>query len=157
MTTWRDRSPGANSGSGAQTLARGGALNLAGALVQQAALFAVLGLLATSLGAADLGRYSLLYGMLALLSLLGLAGFRAGMTRFVAIYLADNDPARLRGTVRLGMGVTVLGSSALAVGLALVAGYRRRVRSSRLGPSSRSRCSAGCPPSRRRASSGRAR
>jgi O-antigen/teichoic acid export membrane protein len=106
---------------GTQTLARGGALNLAGALVQQAALFAVLALLARSLGAADLGRYSLLYGMLSLLSLLGLAGFRAGMTRFVAIYLADDDPARLRGTVRLGMGVTVLGSSILSIGLALAA------------------------------------
>lgn len=113
------RRPG--MGRGSQTFARGGALNLAGALVQQGALFAVLAILATSLGAADLGRYSLLYGMLALLSLLGLAGFRAGMTRFVAIYLADDDPARLRGTVRLGMGITVVGSSALSVGLALAA------------------------------------
>lgn len=121
MTPSGDRPRPAGSGRGIQTFARGGALNLAGALVQQAALFAVLGLLAISLGAADLGRYSLLYGVLALLSLLGLAGFRAGMTRFVAIYLADDDPARLRGTVRLGMGVTVLGSSALAVGLALAA------------------------------------
>lgn len=121
MTSRGDRPSPAGGARRAQTFARGGALNLAGALVQQAALFVVLGLLATSLGAADLGRYSLLYGMLALLSLLGLAGFRAGMTRFVAIYLADDDPARLRGTVRLGMGVTVLGSSALAVGLALAA------------------------------------
>jgi O-antigen/teichoic acid export membrane protein len=110
-----------SSRRGPQTLARGGALNLAGALVQQTALFAVLGMLARSLGAADLGRYSLLYGMLSLLSLLGLAGFRAGMTRFVAIYLADDDPARLRGTVLLGMSVTVVGSSLLGVGLALAA------------------------------------
>ncbi|MGL5816919.1 MAG: oligosaccharide flippase family protein [Phycicoccus sp.] len=106
---------------GAQTLARGGALNLAGAVVQQGALFAVMALLATSLGAADVGRYSLLYGMLSLLSLLGLAGFRAGLTRFVAASLADDDPARLRGTVRLGIGVTVGASLLLAVGLALAA------------------------------------
>ncbi|MGL5866954.1 MAG: lipopolysaccharide biosynthesis protein [Dermatophilaceae bacterium] len=106
---------------GAQTLARGGAFNLAGAVVQQGALFAVMALLATSLGAADVGRYSLLYGMLSLLSLLGLAGFRAGLTRFVATSLADDDPARLRGTVRLGMGVTIGASLLLATGLALAA------------------------------------
>lgn len=113
----RHRAPG----RGAQTMARGGALNLVGALVQQGALFAVLAVLAVALGAADLGRYSLLYGMLSLLSLLGLAGFRAGLTRFVAIHLADGDAARLRGTVRLGMGVTVIGSLLLAGGLALAA------------------------------------
>ncbi|MGL4745260.1 MAG: flippase [Dermatophilaceae bacterium] len=107
--------------SGPQTLARGGALNLAGAVVQQGALFAVMALLATSLGAADVGRYSLLYAMLSLLSLLGLAGFRAGLTRFVATSLADDDPARVRGTVRLGIGVTVGASLVLAVGLALAA------------------------------------
>ncbi|MGL5909397.1 MAG: oligosaccharide flippase family protein, partial [Phycicoccus sp.] len=106
---------------GAQTLARGGALNLVGAAVQQGALFAVMALLATSLGAADVGRYSLLYGMLSLLSLLGLAGFRAGLTRFVATGLADDDPARVRGTVRLGIGVTVGASTVLALGLALAA------------------------------------
>lgn len=101
-------------------MARGGMLNLVGAVVQQASLFAVLAILATGLGAADVGRYSLLYGMLSLLSLLGLAGFRAGLTRFVAMYLADDDAARLRGTVLLGLGVTV-GASVL-LGTALVLG-----------------------------------
>ena len=40
--------------------------------------------------------------MLSLLGLLALSGFRAGLTRFVAVHLADDDPAAVRGTVRLG-------------------------------------------------------
>lgn len=110
--------PGRRRG-GPQSLGGGGALNIVGAIVQQGALFIVLALLANNLGAADLGRYSLLYGLLSLLSLLGLAGFRAGMTRFVAMYLADDDAARLRGTLRLGLSVTVGTSAILSVALFL--------------------------------------
>ena len=102
-------------------MARGGGLNLVGAIIQQSALFAIVTLLAHVLGKDDVGRYAECFALLSLLGLLALAGFRSGLTRFVAIHLADADVRRLRGTVRLGMGITAAGSLALAVALGLLA------------------------------------
>ena len=108
-------------------MARGGGLNLVGAIIQQSALFAIVTLLAHVLGKDDVGRYAECFALLSLLGLLALAGFRSGLTRFVAIHLADADVRRLRGTVRLGMGITAAGSLALAVALALLAPTIARV------------------------------
>jgi len=119
-------------------MARGGGLNLLGALLSQGALFLVMLLLARALGIDDVGRYAQSYALLALLSLLSLSGFRAGLTRFVAVHLADDDPASIRGTVRLGLlisgaGAVLIGgllfgfSKALAGGLhdpGLASGFR---------------------------------
>ena len=102
-------------------MARGGGLNLVGAVCNQAALFGVMAVLANVLGSADVGRYAECYALLSLLGLLSLAGFRSALTRFVAIHLADDDPAGLRGTVRLGLGVTVVGATVLGAGLAAAA------------------------------------
>jgi O-antigen/teichoic acid export membrane protein len=99
-------------------MARGGGLNLLGALCSQGALFLVMLLLARQLGTAEVGRYAQCYALLALLGLLSLSGFRAGLTRFVAVHLADDDPASIRGTVRLGLAISGLGAVVIAVGLA---------------------------------------
>jgi len=100
-------------------MARGGGLNLLGALCSQGALFLVMLLLARELGTAEVGRYAQCYALLALLGLLSLSGFRAGLTRFVAVHLADDDPASIRGTVRLGLAISGLGAVVIAVGLAV--------------------------------------
>lgn len=102
-------------------MARGGGLNLAGAILQQSALFVIITMLAHVLGKDDVGRYAECFALLSLLGLLALAGFRSGLTRFVAIHLADADVPRLRGTIRLGMGITIAGSVVLAAALALLA------------------------------------
>ena len=83
-------------------MARGGVLNLGGAVLSQVALFLVMLLLARVLGVRELGRYAQVYAVLSLLGLLSLSGFRAGLTRFVAVHLADDEPAALRGAIRLG-------------------------------------------------------
>lgn len=101
-------------------MGRGGSLNLVGALCYQLALFAVLTLLARD-GQVEVGRYTTCYALLSLLGLLSLAGFRAGMTRFVAMDLADGDAGRLRGTLRLGLGLTTLFSVVVGGLLALLA------------------------------------
>ncbi len=101
-------------------MGRGGSLNLVGALCYQLALFAVLTLLARD-GQVEVGRYTTCYALLSLLGLLSLAGFRAAMTRFVAMDLADGDAARLRGTLRLGLGLTTLFSVLVGGALALLA------------------------------------
>lgn len=100
-------------------MARGGGLNLIGAVLGQAALFGVVSILGNVLGEAAVGRYSVLYAMLTMLSLLSLAGFRAGLTRFVAMFLADGDAARVRGTIRLGLGVNIAASAVIGGLLAL--------------------------------------
>jgi O-antigen/teichoic acid export membrane protein/O-antigen ligase len=99
-------------------VARGSGLNLVGAICSQSALFLILAVLALRLGKADVGRYVECYAMLSLLGLLSLSGFRAALTRFVAVHLADRDPGRLRGTVRLGLSLTLAGST--TIGLVLV-------------------------------------
>lgn len=105
----------------ARRMARGGGLNLVGALCSQSALFIIMSLLAWRLGAGDVGRYALCYALLSLLGLLSLAGLRSALTRFTAMYLADNDAGRLRGTIRLGLGLNLIGSTVIGVGLALAA------------------------------------
>ncbi|BCJ63719.1 oligosaccharide flippase family protein [Polymorphospora rubra] len=102
-------------------IARGGSLNLVGALLSQGAVFLIMLLLARSLGMTEVGRYAQGYAMLSLLGLLSLSGFRAGLTRFVAVHLADDDPATIRGTIRLGLGISAVSSTVIAVGLAATA------------------------------------
>lgn len=102
-------------------LARGGVLNIVGALFSQASLLLITVMIARVLSTQDVGRYALCFAMVSLLGLLSLAGFRAALTRFVAMYVADSDAARIRGTVRLGMRISVVSSSLLGVALALLA------------------------------------
>ncbi|GGL07967.1 oligosaccharide flippase family protein [Mangrovihabitans endophyticus] len=102
-------------------VARGGGLNLAGAVLGQAAVFGVLLLLARWLDVRQVGRYAQAYATLSLLGLLALSGFRAGLTRFVAVHLADGDAAAVRGTVRLGLAISAGAAAVLGAGLAVAA------------------------------------
>lgn len=102
-------------------IARGGSLNLAGAILGQAAVFSILLLLARWFDIREVGRYAQCYAVLSLLGLLALSGFRAGVTRFVAVHLADDDPAAVRGTVRLALLVSGGAAALLGVLLAVAA------------------------------------
>src|SRR5438046_2785051 len=101
-------------------MARGGALNIAGQLCSQTSFFLITLLLARTLGRSDVGVYAQGFAFLVLLGLLSLSGFSAGLTRFVAVHLVDNDRAALRGTVRLGLGLSALGSVVLGAVLFLL-------------------------------------
>lgn len=98
-------------------MARGGGLNLAGAVFSQLALLVTSLLLARWLGRDDLGVYWQSYAVLSLLGLLSLGGFGAAATRFVAVHRAERDAGSLRGTVRLALGVTVTLAVVLAAAL----------------------------------------
>lgn len=111
----------AKKGRDREGMARGGGLNLIGAIVQQLSQLLIVFAVARLAGKEDVGRYALCFALISLLGLLSLAGFRAGLTRFVAMHLADGDSARLRGTVRLGLGITASGSLVIAVVLAAIA------------------------------------
>lgn len=100
-------------------MARGGGLNLIGAVISQVSLLAVTVVLVRQLGRADVGLYAQAFAFLVLLGLLSLSGFRAGLTRFVAVHLVDDDLGAVRGTVRIGVTVSTVG--ALGLGAALYA------------------------------------
>lgn len=102
-------------------LARGGGLNLAGAFFSQVVVFGITALLARGLGQVDLGLYTQAYAFLALLSLLSLSGFRNALTRFVAVFRADDDAGAMRGTIRLGLATTIVSSMAFGGALFLAA------------------------------------
>jgi O-antigen/teichoic acid export membrane protein len=109
-----------SAGRSVAHMARGSGLNLVGAVCNQSALFLIMTALALRLGGRDVGRYAECFALLSLLGLLSLAGFRSALTRFVAFHLADDDPGRLRGTVRLGLGSSVVGAMAIGMVLALL-------------------------------------
>ena len=88
-------------------MARGGGLNLVSAGFSHLAEFGLSLVLARLLGASDLGVYWQSFALLSLLGLLSLSGIGAALTRFVAVYRAERDPGGVRGTVRLGLSVTV--------------------------------------------------
>ncbi|QKE85799.1 oligosaccharide flippase family protein [Arthrobacter sp. NEB 688] len=113
---------GAGGGDDVRRMARGGGLNIVGAAFSQGSLFVIMLVLALGTSGADVGRYSMCYALLTILTLVALGGVRATMTRFVAMRLADADPGAVRGTIRLGMGVAVGGSIAVSLALALLAG-----------------------------------
>src|SRR6266498_2625495 len=96
---------------------RAGGLNLLGQVCSQVAMLVVTVLLARKLGREDVGRYAQASAILSLLGLVSLSGLRTGLTRFVAVHLAEGEAGALRGTVRLGIALTT-GAAAL-LGLAL--------------------------------------
>jgi capsular exopolysaccharide synthesis family protein len=98
-------------------LARGGGLNLVGAVCNQLAGLGITLLIARELGRAQLGRYAQAYALMALLGLLSLSGLRTGMLRFVAVHRAERDPGAVRGVVRLGIALTTGASLLLGIGL----------------------------------------
>ena len=102
-------------------LARGGGLNLVGSTGKHVALLGVTLLLAHQLGRADVGRYAQASAMLAVLETLSLSGVFAALRRFVAVNRADRDHGALRGTVRLGLGLSTASSAVLGAGLYLAA------------------------------------
>jgi len=107
-------------------LARGGALNLAGTVVNQACGFFILLVMAWKLGTRPVGLYSQAFAFLALLELLSMSGFRSGLTRYVAVHRADGDDASLRGTLRLGLGLSAASAAVLGLALYIAASWLAR-------------------------------
>jgi O-antigen/teichoic acid export membrane protein/Mrp family chromosome partitioning ATPase len=99
------------------SFARGGSLNLVGAVCNGAALFGVTMLLARRLGRVDVGVYAQAYAVLALLGSVSLAGLTTGLTRFVAVHLAERDQGAVRGTIRFGLTVTIMAAGLLSAAL----------------------------------------
>ncbi len=106
-------------------IARGGSLNLAGAAFNQVLRFGIVLLLARFLGEYQTGLYFQAFAILSLLGILASFGFTQSLTRFVALYRADEDGAAVRGVVRLALltaaGIATLMGAALFAGSSYVA------------------------------------
>ena len=103
-------------------IAQGSALNIGGQLCSQISFFLITLFMARTLGKSDVGDYAQGFAFLVLLGLLSLSGFRAGLTRFVAVHVAERDWGALRGTVRLGLGLSAGASVLLGAVLYAVSG-----------------------------------
>jgi len=114
----KDRAEGASQVRG---LARGGGLNLGGAVVSQVANVGITLLIARLLGRSALGTYAQAYAFLALLVPLSSFGLGVSVTRFVAIHLADGDHGAVRGTIRIGIAVATISAGVLGAALYLAA------------------------------------
>jgi len=129
--TGRARETAGQAGDGADLggsedigrMARGSGLNVVGAAFSQVSLLLIMLILAVNTSAGDVGRYSICYALMTILSLLALGGVRATLTRFVAMCLADGDAGAVRGTIRLGMSVAVVGSIVVSLSLAALSGW----------------------------------
>ncbi len=88
-------------------VARGGGLNLAGALINTLSVLVLFWFLDRNLGQTLTGVYIAAFALRRILQTIALGGMRSAMTRFVAIHLADDDDARLRGTIVVGVTISV--------------------------------------------------
>ncbi len=88
-------------------VARGGGLNLAGSLINTVSVLGLFWVLNKNLGQTLTGIYIQAFALRRILQTIALGGMRSAMTRFVAINLADDDDAALRGTIAVGIAVSV--------------------------------------------------
>ncbi|MBE7189593.1 flippase, partial [Jatrophihabitans endophyticus] len=121
MSEVRVRPASDGEGAALAAVARGGSLNIAGAVCSQAALFVITAVVARVLGQRALGEYALGFSLLTVVGLVVLLGFQSSLTRFVSIHLADDDAAALRGSVRTGLGLSMGFSVVVAAVLAVAA------------------------------------
>ena len=101
-------------------IARGGGLNVLGSAFNQLLRFAITYVLARVLGISQAGLYFQAYAILSLLGILASFGFTQSLTRFVALYRAEEDGAAVRGVVRLAL--VIAAGTATLLGAALFAG-----------------------------------
>ena len=98
-----------------RTVAKGGAVQLAGQISQRGLSF-VFGLIVVRvLGTAPYGIYRTVTQGLAVLAQVGLAGFNYGAMRFISRARAESDPGGVRGAARVAIVATIVISAAVAL------------------------------------------
>lgn len=102
-------------------MAGGAGLNFVGAAFRQVAVAGIFLMLSRWLGPAGVGTYAQAFALLSVLALLSHVGLQAGLTRFVAVHLADGDRKAVFGTVRLGLVVPTASALILGAGLYVAA------------------------------------
>jgi O-antigen/teichoic acid export membrane protein len=93
-------------------LARGTSLNLVGWLCSKTVTFIIALVLIGLLGKVGVGRYAQAFAVLTVVELVALLPFGSGLTRMVAVQAGDAEA--IRGTIRVGVAMTVAISAILA-------------------------------------------
>jgi O-antigen/teichoic acid export membrane protein len=96
------------------TTARGAGFVAAGKFFEFASRFIIALLLARLLGASDYGLYVLAISAAAIFAGLGTFGLDDAMVRYVAILSGRRDQPGVRGTIQVGVGISMLASTLLA-------------------------------------------
>lgn len=102
-------------------VARGGALNIAGAALNAGMRVLVTLIIGRALGDRAVGLYYQAFAVHDLLALVAAAGFTTALTRFVALHRSEGDAGSLRGIVRLGLAFSTSFAALAGVVLFLLA------------------------------------
>lgn len=116
--------PGAQDGAAPRAfernifnVAKGGGITFAAKLFLMASRFVIAVLLARLLGAHEYGLYTLALSAATLCTGFALLGMDAALVRYVAIAVGRRDETALWGTLQLGVGISLLVSTAISIGL----------------------------------------
>ena len=102
-----------------EQLGSGGLLNICGAIINQATVFATVVMIGHQLGSRSVGLYTQAFALRSIASLVCMGGMRNAMTRYVAVFLANKDAAAVRGTIRAGLWAAALAAAAASAGIFL--------------------------------------
>jgi O-antigen/teichoic acid export membrane protein len=99
------------------TAAKGGGITLFGAVFEYTTRFVLGILLARFMGAEQYGLYSLANTALSILTGMALLGLTAGILRYVPVFVHNRDEEALWGTLQVGLGIPVVISVFMGIGL----------------------------------------
>jgi O-antigen/teichoic acid export membrane protein len=104
-----------------RTLARGGAVQIAGQLTQRGLDFVFYAVLTRVLGLAAFGLYRQIVSALMLAAQIGLGGFNYAAVRFIARARAVGEPGGVRGAARTALGGALVVSAVVVAALLIFA------------------------------------
>lgn len=127
MVELKDASPEPQTGPGGAaaptrnltSIARGSGFLAAGDLFNYVSRTVAAFVLARAMGAEDYGIYNIAVSMAFVFSGIADFGLTSAMERFIPVFRKRDDPSGVRGTLQLGVGITLLG--ALGFGVAMLA------------------------------------
>lgn len=108
-------------------IARGAGIVFAGTLLGSVLRYLFQIAIARTLGPQSFGVFSLGFTIFRWISIIAELGLLSGVVRYVALFRAEKDSARVRGTIILSLRLVFLSSSGLALLLFLLAGPVARV------------------------------
>lgn len=104
------------------TIARGAGIVFVGSLLGSGLRYLFQIAIARTMGPESFGVFSLGFTIFRWISIIAEIGLLSGVVRYVALFQAERDTARVKGTIILAVRLTFLSSSALALLLFLLAG-----------------------------------
>ena len=112
---------GKQAASDVSTVAKGGAVQIAGQISQRGLAMLFTAVASRVIGLAGLGLYRQVSQVLTIASQLGLAGFNYASMRFISRARAGKDPGGVKGAARVGLVGSMIGCGIVFVGVLVLA------------------------------------